>query len=56
MSQRLNVESILHQATEREREYDWLGASKFYTKAFDFAPEQDFSRVGDVYERLGYAF
>jgi len=50
------VEEILHQAERLEKEYDWLGATESYEKALDLLPEDDFSRKGETYERLGYAF
>jgi tetratricopeptide (TPR) repeat protein len=50
------VESVLSQAREREREYDWLGAAESYGEALGLVPEQDFLRMGEIYERLGYAF
>jgi hypothetical protein len=55
MSEPPSVESLLNQAKEREKKYDWLGATESYTKVSGFVPEQDFSRTGEVYERLGYA-
>lgn len=46
----------MSQAREREREYDWLGTIDSYMKALDFVSEQDFSKMAEAYERLGYAF
>jgi len=46
----------LSQAGEREREYDWLEAAEFYRKALGLISEQDFLKMGGIYERLGYAF
>ena len=40
---------------EQEREYNWLGAFESYRKALGLVPEQDYSRMGEIYERLGYA-
>jgi len=51
-----SVDIILSQAGEREKEYDWLGAAEFYTKALSLVPETDFLKLGQVQERMGYAF
>lgn len=56
MSKRQSLERILVQAGEREREYDWVGAVESYKKALGLVSEQDFSQMGETYERLGYAF
>lgn len=50
------MESLLDQAREQEKEYDWLGAAESYKKALSLLPEQDFSKMGQAYEHLGYAF
>ena len=50
------MEEILHQAERLEKEYDWLGATDSYKKAFNLLSEDDLSRKGDVTERLGYTF
>jgi tetratricopeptide (TPR) repeat protein len=50
------MEEILHQAELLEKEYDWLGVGRLYEKALKLLPEDDFSRKGEIYERLGYAF
>ncbi len=55
MSEGRGVEQILGKAAEREREYDWLGAAEFYHRAIGLMAEQDFLKIGDVYDRLGYA-
>jgi KaiC/GvpD/RAD55 family RecA-like ATPase len=49
------VEEILHQAEQSEKNYDWLGATESYKKALNLLSEDDFSRKGDITERLGYA-
>jgi tetratricopeptide (TPR) repeat protein len=49
------VEEILHQAKEQEKKYDWLGAAESYNNALRLVPEQDFSRRGEICERLGQA-
>jgi len=50
------MERILSQAMEREREYDWLGAIAFYERALGLVPETDFFKMGEIQERVGYAF
>jgi hypothetical protein len=56
MSEPLSIESILGQVGKQEKEYDWLGAAKSYNKALVLVQEQDFSKLGDMHERLSYAF
>jgi len=56
MSDALYVDVVLIGAKECERVYDWLGAAESYKKALGLVPEQDFAKMGETYERLGYAF
>jgi tetratricopeptide (TPR) repeat protein len=49
------VEEILHQAERLEKEYDWLGAAGSHEKALNLLPQDDFSKMGEIHERLGYA-
>jgi tetratricopeptide (TPR) repeat protein len=49
------VEEILHQAEQLEKEYDWSGAAESYEKALNLVPQTDFSKRGEIHERLGYA-
>jgi hypothetical protein len=49
------MEQIVHQAEQSEKEYDWSGAAESYEKALNLLPENDFSRMGQIHERLGYA-
>jgi len=56
MSNASGAESILDQASQRERSYDWLEAVESYKKALDMFSVQDPFRVGDIYERTGHAF
>ena len=49
------MEEILHQAEQLEKEYDWVGAAESYEKALNLLPQNDFSKIGEIYERLGYA-
>ena len=50
------MEEILKQAESLEKGYEWLGAAESYEKALKLLPEDDFSRMGQTCERLGYAF
>ncbi|HVO36813.1 MAG TPA: hypothetical protein VMT01_01420 [Candidatus Acidoferrum sp.] len=50
------MEEILHQAAQSEKEYDWSGAAGSYEKALTLLPRDDFSKMGEIHERLGYAF
>jgi len=49
------MEEIVHQAEQLEKEYDWVGAAGSYEKALKLLPQDDFSRIGEVHERLGNA-
>lgn len=51
-----NVDEVFSQANKREKEYDWLGAVETYKKELDSIPPQDLLRLGELQERLGYAF
>jgi len=51
-----SVDAFLSQAEEREKAYDWVGAAEFYQKALNQGPEADFLKLGQVQERIGYAF
>ena len=50
------MEEILHRAERLEKEYDWVGATESYEKALNLLPQDDFSKRGEIHERLGYAF
>lgn len=50
------MEDVLHQAEQLENSCDWLGAARLFEKARSMLPEDDFSRIGDNRERLGYAY
>jgi len=49
------VKEILHQAEQLEKEYNWSGAGELYEKALKLLSEDDFSRRGEIHERVGYA-
>ena len=50
------MEEILYQAEQLEKEYNWLGATELHEKALTLLPQDDFSKMGEIHERLGYAF
>ena len=50
------MEEILHQAEQLEKEYDWLGATKLCEKALSTLDQDGLSKIGELSERLGYAF
>jgi tetratricopeptide (TPR) repeat protein len=50
------VEEILYQAEQSEKEFDWSRAAGSYEKALNLLPQADFSKLGEIHERLGYAF
>jgi hypothetical protein len=56
MSESSPSDAVLRLAKGREREYDWLGAVESYGKALGLFSEEDALRMGDTYERMGYAF
>ena len=48
------MEEILHQAEQSEKEYDWSVAAASYEKALKLLPQDDFSRRGEIQERVGF--
>ena len=50
------MEEILHQAERLEMDYNWLRAAELYGEALKLLSANDFSRMGQIYERLGTAF
>ncbi|MCZ2856800.1 MAG: hypothetical protein O2U62_06875 [Candidatus Bathyarchaeota archaeon] len=55
MSKSQSIQRILAQAKEKEKKYEWLGATKLHKKALDqFLKQKDFLKAGDVQERVGY--
>lgn len=56
MRNTFSIDEVFGQANRREKEYDWLGAVETYKKGLDSIPPQDFLRLGELQERLGYAF
>ena len=48
------MEEILHHAEQSEKEYDWLGAAGLYETALNLLPQDDFSRMAEAHEQLGY--
>ena len=56
MSELSDVDVFLNQATAKEKEYDWLGAVEYYRNGLSIVSEKDSLTLGEVNERLGYAF
>lgn len=56
MSDMSRLETILGSAKEKEKEYDWLGATEYFKKALEIVPDHDYLRKGEICERLGYAY
>jgi len=56
MSTTSSVEAILSQAMVLERDYDWMGSGELHEKAFGLVPETDFLKMGQIREKVGYAF
>jgi tetratricopeptide (TPR) repeat protein len=56
LSEALNVKEILHQAERFENEHEWLRATESYAEALKLVSEEDFSSIGQIYERIGHAF
>jgi hypothetical protein len=56
MSNESSVDAMLGQAVGREKRYDWLGAVEVYGSGLSLISGEDFSALGEVYERSGYAF
>ncbi len=54
MSEPPDVEEILSFATEREREYDWLGAAESYRKALNIVSDKH--AEGQLHEALGLCY
>ena len=50
------ADPILSQANEKEKEHDWLGAAETYSKGLDSTSARNLWSLGELYERLGYAF
>jgi hypothetical protein len=50
-----DLDSLLHQASEQENEYNWLGAAEIFAKAANAIPEAQVQRTCDVLERKAFA-
>jgi hypothetical protein len=55
MSETSNLQAILENAYEKEKEYDWTAAAEFYKKALNTVSEQAPSKISELHEYLGYA-
>jgi len=49
------LENAMGKAGELEKNYDWLGAVKFYEKALGLVLKSDFLKIGEIQEKIGYA-
>ena len=57
MPESQNLEYLLGQAKEQEKEYEWLGAVDFYQKALTSALDsKDFFKAGEISERIGFCY
>jgi len=51
-----SIDEVFSQASRKEKEHDWLGAVEIYRKGLGSISTQDFLKLGELQERLGYAF
>ena len=57
MSKIRSLQSILAQAKEKEKKYDWLRAAEYHDKAqVGILKQKDFLKAGEVQERIGFCF
>lgn len=56
MSDTLSLEAILGNAKDREKQYDWLGATEYFKKALALVSDHDYPKKSEICERLGYAY
>jgi len=49
------LDSILGDARQHEKDYDWIRAAESHRKAFELVPEKDYKRRGETTERQSYA-
>lgn len=56
MSNPTGIDAILTAGNRKEKGYDWSDAIEIYYVGLDSVPAHDFSVLGELYERLGYAF
>jgi len=54
MSRRADIEKILEKASEMEKKYNWLEASKLYEPALSVVQKSDFLKKGEIQERIGF--
>ena len=51
----INIEETLSEATELEKNYEWLQASELYEQALNMIDEEDHFRKGEIQEKIGYS-
>jgi KaiC/GvpD/RAD55 family RecA-like ATPase/exonuclease VII small subunit len=56
MPQSGKLEEVLGLARESERKYNWVNATDLYKQALRAVGERDFSKNGEIQERIGYCF
>lgn len=57
MPKNRSLQSILAQAKEKEKKYDWLHAAESYNEAqAGILKQKDFLKAGEVQERIGFCF
>ncbi len=49
------LDSLLDDARQHEKDYDWIRAAESYGRAFELVPEKDYKRRGEIVERQSYA-
>jgi hypothetical protein len=50
-----SVDEIIGEATELEKEYEWLKASQLYEQALNMVDREDYFRKGETQEKKGYS-
>ncbi len=56
MSRGGKVEETIDKAELLEKKYDWLEAVELYKQALDMAGKDDFSKKGEIQEKIGHCF
>jgi hypothetical protein len=54
MPKRGKVEDVLGKAAGLEKKYDWIKAADLYKQALGLVGKRDFSRAGEIQERVGF--
>jgi len=51
-----SLKSLLKRAENREKKYDWLKAVALYEQGLGMVGKDDFSKKGEIQEKIGYCF